>query len=32
MLDSEQIVALLKDIYLSWLDSFDKQILRKNAL
>ena len=32
MLDSGQIVALLKDIYLSWLDSLDKQVLRRKVI
>lgn len=32
MLDSEQVTALLKDIYLSWLDSLDKQTLRKKVI
>lgn len=32
MLDSEQVIVLLKDIYLSWLDSLDKQTLRKKVI
>ena len=32
MLDSEQVIELLKDIYLSWLNSLDKQMLRKKVI
>lgn len=32
MLDSEQVAALLKDIYLSWLDSLDKQALHRKVI
>jgi len=32
MLDSEQVIELLKDIYLSWFDSLNKQTLRKKVI